>query len=422
MKKVLIRGPVLTRTGYGEQARFAYRALKSRPDLFEVFLVPTEWGTTGWTIEDTEERREMDECIVSTNRHIQYSRQIGANPFDASIQVTIPHEWEQLAPVNIGFTAGTETTHISHKWVESTKKVNRIIAVSEHTKAAFVDTQYTGRNQAGNEVTARCETPIDVVGFPVKTQNPTEVELGLTTNFNFLSVVQWGPRKNLENTINWFIEEFREDPDVGLIVKANIARNCAVDREHTEKRLKHMKELAGEHQCKLYLIHGNLTDEEMQGLYRHQDIHALINIAHGEGFGLPMFEAAIAGLPIIAPNWGGQKDFLNADVVRKSKGKTRTRNRFLGAKVEYSLGNIQPEAAWGDILIAESSWCFPHQNSYRSALRDVRKNHDRFKGQAKKLKASIEKGFSEEKQNNKFVEAVMSSMSSAPISSEIVTL
>ena len=114
----------------------------------------------------------------------------------------------------------------------------------------------------------QCTTPVDVVNFPAKiNMEPTPVELDLDTKFNFLSVVQWGPRKNLENTILGFIDEFRNEEDVGLVVKANFMRNSLVDRNLTNSRLRKLKASAGEHKCKIYLVHGNMTDEEMLGLY-----------------------------------------------------------------------------------------------------------------------------------------------------------
>ena len=424
MKKVLIRGPILTRTGYGEQARFAYRALKSRPDLFDVYVIPTAWGQTGWMIEDTEERHELDEKITSTNRHLQYCQQVGAVPFDITVQVTIPQEWEQIAPVNVGFTAGTETTHISHKWVQASNKIDRIVVVSEHAKSAFKASEYHGQSQSGESVTHACTTPVDVVGFPVKNTETTPVEFETDTSFNFLSVAQWSPRKNLENTVAWFIEEFRDNEDVGLIIKANIARNCLVDRNLIESRLKELKENLGEHKCKLYLLHGNLTDEEMVGLYRQDNVHALVNLAHGEGFGLPMFEAACNALPIVAPHWGGQLDYMNAEVTTKSKGKKKTRTRFLGAKVDYNIAKIQDAAVWPDVLIPESSWCYPQEKSYKRALREVYKNYTRFKGQANKLQASVAENFSEENQNQKFVDSIMTAADSlvSNLPTEVVTL
>ena len=62
-KKVLLVGPLLTRSGYGEQARFALRALRSREDLFEIFIRPITWGQTSWITDDTPERRWIDETI-----------------------------------------------------------------------------------------------------------------------------------------------------------------------------------------------------------------------------------------------------------------------------------------------------------------------------------------------------------------------
>ena len=46
-KKIFVKGPVLSQSGYGEQARFALRALRSREDLFDVYIQPIPWGKTG---------------------------------------------------------------------------------------------------------------------------------------------------------------------------------------------------------------------------------------------------------------------------------------------------------------------------------------------------------------------------------------
>ena len=59
-----------------------------------------------------------------------------------------------------------------------------------------------------------------------------------------------------------------------------------------------------------------MSDEEMNSLYKHPNIHAYTTITHGEGFGLPIFEAACSGLPVIAPAWSGQVDFLYDEVKK----------------------------------------------------------------------------------------------------------
>ena len=89
-KKVLLKGPLLTRSGYGEQARFALRSLRSRQDLFDIFIQPLDWGKTSWLNESTEERQWIDQTIEKT---IGFLHQGGS--FDISIQVTIPNEFEK---------------------------------------------------------------------------------------------------------------------------------------------------------------------------------------------------------------------------------------------------------------------------------------------------------------------------------------
>jgi glycosyltransferase involved in cell wall biosynthesis len=424
-KKIVIRGPILTRSGYGEQTRFAYRSLKSRPDLFEVYLIPTGWGNTSWITDDTEERKDIDNAIATTTSHVQSCQQNRVNPFDASIQVTIPQEWERICPKNIGYTAGTETTAISFKWVESCSNIDKIIAVSEHTKEGFINTVYEGHDPNGRAVQARCAVPVDVVSFPAKPVEPEQLDFDPETKFNFLVVAQWSDRKNMSSTIEGFLKQFNDNPDVGLIIKTNLAKNCLLDRQACFGRLKNAlknydaaPEGGKPRQCKIYLLHGGITDEQMHGLYRHPKVKVLINLAHGEGFGLPMFEAAQAGLPILAPNWGGQKDYMNVRIstnrktARKKNKKTHSRLKFLGTSVDYDVNKIQESAVWKDILIPESSWCYPIQKRYRAALKNVHTNYSRATDEAETLKEHIETNFSEEKQQNEFVKSVLDTLES----------
>ena len=62
-KKVLLKGPVLTRSGYGEQARFALRSLRSREDIFDIYIQPLQWGQTSWITLQDDERKWIDERV-----------------------------------------------------------------------------------------------------------------------------------------------------------------------------------------------------------------------------------------------------------------------------------------------------------------------------------------------------------------------
>ena len=60
----------------------------------------------------------------------------------------------------------------------------------------------------------------------------------------------------------------------------------------------------------IYLIHGDFSDDEMNGIYNHPKVKAHVTFTHGEGFGRPLLEASISQKPVIAPNWSGHTDFL----------------------------------------------------------------------------------------------------------------
>ncbi len=391
-QKIIVKGPALTRSGYGEQTRFALRALRSRPDLFEVYIQPLIWGKTSWISEQSEERIYIDQCIEKT---IQFIQQGGR--FDMSLQVTIPNEFEEMATVNVGYTAGIESTACSAQWLEVTNKVvNNIIVVSSFSEKAFTETVYTGEVN-GQPVQLKLEKPIDHVNYAVKDyENVEPLDLPLDYDVNFVSVAQWGPRKNMGATVKWFIEEFHDD-EVGLVIKSNIAKNCVMDREHMMQRL--MNEFVDRYpdkKCKIYLIHGDMTEAEIHALYKHSKIKAMISFPHGEGFGLPLFEAAYSGLPIICTGWSGQLDFLVDE-----KGKDRFYN------VAFDINKVPKEVVWENILIEESSWAYPRETSAKEQMRKC--YNDVLTGDelpAVEYAEELKNRFSAEKMYKKFVDLV----------------
>ena len=403
-KKIIVVGPALSQTGYGEQCRFALRSLLSREDLFDIYLKPIEWGKSSWLPPLHEDRAWIDMLVRKTAFHIQ-----NKGTFDVSLQVTIPNEWEKVTPFNIGYTAGIETTKIAPHWIEKSRLMDRIITISHHSKKVFVETVYDATvEQTGEQVRARCETPIDVVHYPVRTFAPEEINLPLDYDFNFLTVAQWGPRKNLENTIRWWIEEFKDD-EVGLVVKTNLIKTSIVDRLHTTNKLRQLLSEYPDRKCKVYLVHGNMSTGEMTSLYQHPNIKCLVSLTHGEGFGLPLFEAAYNGLPVVAPAWSGHLDFLSAPKkIRKKNKKAVTKIAPHFAKVEYDLKPIQPEVVWEGVLCADSSWCYAKPISYKTQIRKIYTQYNRFKNQALRLQETVLKDFKEEDKYNEFIESITS--------------
>ena len=394
-KKILFKGPLLTRSGYGEQSRFALRALRSREDLFDIYIQPLKWGMTSWLFEFDEEREWIDSTIEKT---IAYTQQGGQ--FDMSFQVTIPNEWEKLAPVNIGYTAGIETTKVAPIWLQyANEKVDKIITISSHSMNTFKNTKAIAENpQTGERFNYELQTPIEYINYPVKTyESLPELNLSFDTAFNFLAVAQFGPRKNLTNTIKWFIEEFHDD-NVGLVLKTNIAKNSVIDREKIREDLTNFVSQFPDRKCKFYLIHGDMTDEEMHALYEHEQIDAFLALPHGEGFGLPIFEAAYSGLPVVATGWSGHLDFLVDE-----EGKEQFYN------VAFDLQPVQDKVVWENVIIKESMWAYPRE---QSAKRQMRLCYEDTIGESTSsmrsayLSERLHKTYSADKMYKKFVEMV----------------
>ena len=380
-KKILVRGPVLSQSGYGEQARFALRALKSREDLFEVFILPVNWGNTGWIWEETEFREWMDEKITLTQVLLQ-RKQLHA---DMSLKITIPNEFETIAPVNIGFTAGIETNRCSPQWLSKCNEMDKVLVVSNHAKNSIVNTTAPVQDPSTGETHPyRVEAPVEVVWENTPRANPEPIDnLILKHDFNFLSVSQISPRKNFENMVKWFVEEFI-DQEVGLVLKTNLASNSLIDWDYLQKRVSNILSNYKDRKCSVYLLHGDLSSGQMTWLYQHEKIKGMVNISHGEGFGLPLFEAAREAVPITTVGWSGQLDFLHHD------------GKDYFNKVDYTLRPVQQSAIWPGVIEKDSMWAYADQGSYKMALRKAYKNYDKMKKVSIELQKHNEDKFSDE--------------------------
>jgi len=395
-QKIILRGPILSQSGYGEQARFALRSLRSREDIFDIYLIPIAWGKTGWVSLDNEERRWIDSIITKTNVFLK-----NQGTFDISLQVTIPNEWEKMAPINIGYTAGIETTKVAAVWLQKANEMDKIIVVSNHAKDVFEKTVYQGTNKnTGESMTLHCRTPVSVVSYPVRHFDKEKLSLKLDYDFNYLAISQWGARKNLDNLIKWFVEE-NFDQEVGLVLKISTKNNSLMDRRVTERRLRTVLKDHKDRKCKVYLLHGDLSEGQMTSLYQNSKIKSLISTTHGEGYGLPLFEAAYNGIPVVVPGWSGHTDFLYIP-DQKREGKKKP----MFASVNYELKEVQKHAVWKGVIEPDSKWCYPEEASFKRRLREVRTEYSRFKRNATKLKKHIIENFTEERMYDDFVTAI----------------
>ena len=110
------------------------------------------------------------------------------------------------------------------------------------------------------------------------------------------------------------------------------------DRERILKKINDIIESYGRNDLNVYLLHGDLSQEEVNGLYNYPKIKAHISFTKGEGFGRPLLEASVSGKPVIASNWSGHVDFLKHSIL-------------LGGKVE----KVHPSAV-NQFVLKDSGW------------------------------------------------------------------
>lgn len=416
--KILLEAPILTQSGYGTHSRLVLDSLRDKG--LDIYISALEWGKTSWDIEMLNDE-EIKKGIIKYGSYLQAAQQENKNPeFDVQIRVGIANEFEKKAKYSVLVTAGIETDRVSAEWLMRTHRgIDKIIVPSQHAKLGFIETSYEVLNNATQQKTIlSCASDIDVVPYPVVDHNSVDLDLNIDTKFNFLSIALLGARKNIENSILWFLEEFKNDPDVGLIIKTGMGKNSLIDRESTRKLMRQIRSHQRESKCKVYLLHGDMSNDEIHSLIQHDKVHAYYTATHGEGYGLPIFEAAYSGLPVVATDWSAHLDFMSAPY--KESGKVK--NKKLFAKIDYDLREVEQHAVWEPLIIKESKWAYPKQSSAKQQLRKVYNNYGMYKKWALSLQKNILQTHKRDLILNQMFESLLpKSLMSSPTNQEMTT-
>ncbi len=383
MKSVILRGPVLTQSGYGVHSRQVARWLIELAEAQKIKLsiqcVP--WGDTTWYLNPD----DLDGLI---GKIMKFSVAVEEKA-DISFQVILPNEWDlSCARYNVGITAGIETDRCNPQWIDAVNKMDLVVVPSTHIKNTFKNSGKLTR-----------EIVVIPESFPDALKQEPTGKFEFDTSFNFLIFGQLtspnpsDDRKNIFKTMKVIADTFSENDDVGIVIKSNVGRSTIIDYKAIQgiitSACQHMKI-----NKKIHLLHGSFTDSDLNNLYKTESIKATISLTRGEGFGLPLFEAAREGLPITTIGWSGQLDFLYHD------------GKDYFNKVDYSLQPIQQQAHWPGVLEKDSMWAYADQGSYKMVLRKTYKNLDKAKKIANDLKPLIESKFSNESLYENFCNSI----------------
>jgi len=348
-KYVLLRAPSLTQSGYGVHARQIAKWLfdyAEQNDNIEIHTELLNWGQTPWITNV----HAYDGLIGKIYQASSFRRE----KYDVSIQLQLPNEWYPgLAEKNIGITAGVEADRVNPAWIACCNKMDLVIVPSEYSKRAFVNT-------------GGLKTKIEVVPESFMEEisdmdNKPALELDVDTKFNFLIFGQLtnvnpdDDRKRIAYTIKWLCEEFKQDKNVGIILKTNIGRNTALDRKMTENMLVQLREQVSESEFpRLHLMHGHMDNDDIVGLYKNNTIKALVSLSAGEGWGLPIIDAAAAGLPVIVANYSAPVEYLK-------------HGRYIA--IDSGEGPVPQGRIDGQIFIPGSMWGYVSEQDFKKKAR-----------------------------------------------------
>ena len=400
---LLFQGPVRSRSGYGDHTRDLLVSLIGM-DKFDVRIAATKWGDCPETgLEGHTHSVLLESKILTTN-------QIEKKP-DVYIMCSVPNEFNPIGTYNIGITAGIETTIADPSWIEGCNRMNMIIVPSKHSKDTLTNSVYSKmddrtRQQIGE---LRIETPIEVLFEGADLQVFKDLETydelldidsslnSVAEDFNFLYVGHWldgkigHDRKDTGMLIKTFCEAFDGIDDApGLILKTSMATFSVIDRNRILAKVDEIKS-SFNNPPNVYVLHGDLTPQEMNGLYNHPKIKAHISFTKGEGFGRPLLEATLSGKPVIASAWSGQLDFLNPNFSTLLPG---------------DLKDVHRSAQWKGVINEGTQWFYVNYPIAEKVIRDVYSNYSRYETLAIKQKQYSIDNFSLEKMKSEFVKII----------------
>ena len=398
--------PINTVSGYGARSRDVAHALINS-DKYDVKIWPTRWGSTPQNFlndQDEKDKLLIDRCLDNPN--------MPAQP-DVFVQITVPNEFQTIGKVNIGITAGIETTIAAAPWLEGCNRMDLVLVSSEHSKHVLQNSFFNKHDNQTKQVVGqiKLEKPIEVLMEGVdpttyfKTNDIHESvhnQIDSVKEKNALLFVgHWlkgnfgEDRKNISGLIKTFFETFKDKSTANkpaLILKTSSADFSPIDRKSILERIEMIADTVVDKKKglpKVYLLHGDLTNDEMNSLYNHPKVKAHVTFTKGEGFGRPLAEASLSEKPIISPIWSGQADFLRHVV-----------------KLEGQLTKVHPSAAWENVILEESEWFSVDYKHASTALKYVfeKKNEKALKVLGKRQASVIKKEYSMEHMEKQLIE------------------
>lgn len=195
--------------------------------------------------------------------------------------------------------------------------------------------------------------PVAVVPYGVDAVIATKPEAPVSSpltrkRFRFLHVSTGFPRKGCDVLIRAFVREFSSAEDVSLIIKTLPQYDHPTAWQVRRARWSRLR-------CpEIVHVDEDLDVAAMRQLYASAS--CLVHPARAEGFALPVAEAMLAGVPVIASNYSGHTDFCTDDTAL--------------------LVPCRAEPSRSPFVVERAEWGEPDEQSLRRAMRYAFENID----------------------------------------------
>ena len=384
--------PIDTFSGYGARSRdFVKSLIEAKDKEWDIKIIPQRWGDTPWNFlsQDSPLRQ-------------RFITGLKTQP-DIWIQITVPNEFQRVGKYNIGVSAGIETTVYPPAFIEGSNRMDLNLVSSNHSKQVALQTTFEKKDKNTDQQVGvlKLEKPIEVLfeGLDLEKyyKKPSSSKLNILKDipeeFCFLYTGHWLPghfgedRKNVALLIKTFLETFkgsgRKKP--ALVLKTNMVNYSLLDRETVIRQINRIRDMVSGNLPNIYLLHGEVTDEEMNKLNNDPKIKSFVSFTKGEGYGRPLAEAAITGKPVIVSNWSGQTDFINPEY-----------NILIGGELKQVH-----ESSANDFLLKESHWFNINTDIASRAMKDVFKHYKKYWEKSRKQTQYLKDNFSFDKMTEK---------------------
>ena len=394
---ILVTAPVQTRSGYGNHARDICRAL-IESDKYEVAIQSVPWGSTPLNALDPN-----DPSHKEIEKRLLRQPQLPKQP-EVHLHIVIPNEFKQFGQKNIGMTAGIESTVPPADWIDGCNRMDKVIFTSEFSKKGFTDIKFDklDKNTKQKVGEVRLERPSEVLFEGADTNVYKETNQfsdrmknefsKINEDFCFLFVGHWlqgnlgEDRKDIGMMIKTFLLTFKDMKNPpALVLKTSGASFSVMDRVDMKKKVNQIKDtVKADKLPNIYLIHGDLTDDEMNQMYNHPKVKAHLTFS---------------GKPIIAPISTGQADFLDREYT---------------IEIPHVMTKVAPNAFPKEYVTPDSQWSTVKYSVASALMRDVFKNYGKYKIRGKKQMIVNRENFSFESMKTKLIDMVESVMSDIP--------